>query len=86
VLDLKLRRIAPIGTHQSLSGHELDTYPVNQNAESLRALRGRLGMPLRLAAATLGLPAIIYGELERGHFDCDWELAERTLRDEGERD
>lgn len=77
---LQLWEVEPIGVHHDLHGHELSTYPLNEDALQLRELRVELGLPLTMAAVACGLNHVTYGALERGHYECDWEEAKRRLR------
>ncbi len=79
---LELFPVEPVGEHEDLHGHPLLTYPQSEPAMKLRELRCRLGIPLRGAACIVGLSAVRYGELERGQWDTDWNLAEQLLRGE----
>ncbi len=76
---LKLTRVEPIGEHEDVHGHRLFTYPESAQALRLRELRVRLGIPIYGAACILGITAVQYGELERGRWSTDWNLAMRLL-------
>ncbi len=76
---LKLTRVEPIGEHEDVHGHRLFTYPESAQAMCLRELRTRRGIPLHGAACILGITAVQYGELERGHWSTDWDLAMHLL-------
>jgi hypothetical protein len=47
----------------------------SREAAYLRDLRLSIGIGLRDAHQRLGISPASYSELERGHFECDWDTA-----------